>query len=94
MPETSKNWLGFVNLSVYYARQTRGTYQVLSYSVDFKSPFEIHWVRQYLVNVVLFRLKDLYKSEMSSNNRKAINNNLFIAPVNISPIFDTDFSKW
>ena len=26
--------------------------------------FEIHWVRQHLVNVFLFGVKDLYTSEM------------------------------
>ena len=53
MPE---NWLGLVNNSIYYAHQTCEIYQVLPYSVDF---FEIHWVRQPLVNVVLFGMMDL-----------------------------------
>ena len=33
MPET---WLGLVNRSVYYGRQTRKIYQLLPYSMDFK----------------------------------------------------------
>ena len=61
MPETCENWLGLVNICIYYACQTHEIYQVLPYSVDFKAPssFEIHPVRQYLVNVVLFGIKDL-----------------------------------
>ena len=27
--------------------------------------FEIHWVRQYLVDIVLFQIKDLQKFEMT-----------------------------
>ena len=43
MPGTCENWLGLVNSCVNYARQTRGIYQVLPYSVDFKlGSFEIH----------------------------------------------------
>ena len=50
-----------VNSYVYCARLTREIYQVLPYSVDFKAPesFDAHWVRQYLVNVVLFGINDL-----------------------------------
>ena len=59
MPETCENWLGVANSCVYYAPQSHKIYQVLSYPVDFKLPesFEIHGVKQYLVNVVLFRIK-------------------------------------
>ena len=42
MPKTCKNWLGLVNSCVYYGRQTREIYQVVSYSVDFKAPGEIY----------------------------------------------------
>ena len=62
MPKTCENWLSLVNSCIYYAYQACEIYQVLPYySVDFKAPrsFEIHWVRQYLVNVVLFGPKDL-----------------------------------
>ena len=37
MQKTCENWLGHVNSCVYYARQTREIYQLLPYSVDFKS---------------------------------------------------------
>ena len=57
MPKTWENWFGFVNSCIYYAHQTQKIHQELPYSVDFGS-FEIHWVRQYIVNVVLF-IKDL-----------------------------------
>ena len=53
MPENCEHWLCFVNNFVYYTRQIREIYQVLPYSMDIKA-FETHWVRQYLVNVVLF----------------------------------------
>ena len=60
MPKTCENWLGLVNSCIYYAHQTPEIYQVLPYSVDFKAPqsFEISWIRQYLVSVVLFEIKD------------------------------------
>ena len=56
-----------VNSCIYFAHQTHEIYQVLPYSVQFKAPgisqiqgsFEIHWVRQYLVNIDLFGIKDL-----------------------------------
>ena len=53
-------WI-LIDSCLYYAVQTLKVYQVLPYSVDFKVPwnFEIHWVRQYIVNVVLFGVKDL-----------------------------------
>ena len=57
--KTCENWLFLVNNRVYYARQTRDIYQVLPYSLDFKAPIEIHWARQYLVNAVLYGIKDL-----------------------------------
>ena len=61
MSETCENWPSFVNSYIYYAHQTREIYQVLPYSLDFKAPGELcfHWVRQYLVNVVMFRIDDL-----------------------------------
>ena len=61
MPESCENHLSLVNSCVDYARQTREIYQALPCSVDFKAPgeFEIHYVRPYLVNVVLFGTKDL-----------------------------------
>ena len=62
MAKACENWLSLVNNCFYYARLTHEIYQVLPYWVDHKTPqisklpgsFEIHWVRQYLVNVVLF----------------------------------------
>ena len=61
MSETCENWLGLVNSCIYFDCQTYEIYQVLPYSVDFKAPgsFEIHWVRQYVVNVALFGIKFL-----------------------------------
>ena len=35
IPETSKNWLGLINICV---RHTREIYEVLPHSVDFKAP--------------------------------------------------------
>ena len=59
IPETCKIGHGLANNYVYYAHQTGTIYQVLPYSVDFKVPrgSEIHWVRHYLVNVVLFGIR-------------------------------------
>ena len=66
MPETCENWLSLVNSCIYYTYQTHEIYrQVQPYSVDFKAPEEIHRVRQYLVNVVLFQLNDLLTSKMT-----------------------------
>ena len=45
--------------------------------------FEIHWVRQYLVNIVLFRIKDLWTYEMTVN----LKSNLYVGHV-IFLIFD------
>ena len=55
------NWVALINNCVYYARQTHVFYHLLPYSVDFQAPgsFEIHWVRQYLVNVVLFGIEEM-----------------------------------
>ena len=66
MPETCEYWLGFVNSSIYYAQQTHEIYQALPYSVDYKAStgFEIHWVRQYLVNVVLFGIKAVFEKSL------------------------------
>ena len=50
MLEIGENWLGLVNSCIYYA--TLEIYQVLG-------SFEIHWVRQYLIDVVLFGIKNL-----------------------------------
>ena len=70
MPEICENWLVLVNRCVYYAHQTHGIYQVLHHSAaqwisKLPGSFEIYWVRQYLVNVVLFAIKDLETSEMT-----------------------------
>ena len=61
MPETCENWFGLVNSCIYYARQTRDLHQVLLYSADFKAAgcFEINCVRQYLINVVSYEMKNL-----------------------------------
>ena len=59
----------FVNSCVYYACQSCEIHQVLPYLVDCKAPrsFKIHGViiRQYLVIVVLFGLRDLQTREMT-----------------------------
>ena len=67
MPETCENWLCFVNSCVYYAHQTLefSRYCLTQQISKLLGSFEIHWVRQYLVNVVLFGTKDLYTSEMT-----------------------------
>ena len=84
MPETCENWLGVVKSYIYYACQTHEIYQILPpYSVDFKAPGEIHWVRQYLVSVVLFVIMDLYTSEVTVK----LKSNLYVGPVNIFPNF-------
>ena len=79
MPETCENWFGLLYNDIYYTHQTREIYQVLPYLVDFKAPgsFEIHWVRQHLVNVVLFGLKGLCIFRMTVK----IKSNLFKVPV-------------
>ena len=38
MPEASENLLVLASSCIYYARQTRETYKVFSYSVAFKAP--------------------------------------------------------
>ena len=43
--------------------------------------FEIHWVRQYLVNVVLYRMKDPLKYKMTPK----LKSNMFVWPVSIIP---------
>ena len=42
-----------------------------------------HWVRQYLVNLVLFGIRDLVTSEMTIK----LKSSLYIRPVNIFPVF-------
>ena len=85
MPEICENWLGLVNICVYYARPTREIYQALYYVVNLKAPvsFEIHWVKQYLVNVVLFGIKDLQTSKLTVK----LKSNLYGEHVNISHNF-------
>ena len=41
MAETCENLFGLVNSLVYYALQTHGINQVLTYSIDFKAPGEL-----------------------------------------------------
>ena len=53
MVKNCENWLGLVNSCIYYARQIREINQAL-----LPGSFAIHWLRQYLVNVVLFGIKD------------------------------------
>ena len=59
MSNTCESWLGLVNFCIYHTYQTREICQVQHYSVNFKVPgsFEMHWARQFLVDVVLFRKK-------------------------------------
>ena len=47
--------------------------------------FDIHWVRQYEVNVVLFGIKSLLMSKMTIK----LKSNLYIGPVYIFIIFVT-----
>ena len=55
------NWLDLVNSYVYYDCKTCENLPGTALLSEFQScqGFEIHWVRQYLVNVVLFGIKDL-----------------------------------
>ena len=87
MPQTSENWTGLVKDCVFYARQTHDIYQVLPYSVDFRAPgsLEIHLVRKYLANVVLFGIKDMWTFEMTLK----FNSNLYVGLVTICPNCDT-----
>ena len=57
MPETCENVLGLVHSWIHNASQTSEIYQVQPYSVNFKAPgsFEIHWARQHIESLVLFR---------------------------------------
>ena len=41
MPETCENWLGLVYSCIHYACRIHEIYQLLSYSVDFKTPMEL-----------------------------------------------------
>ena len=50
-----------------------------------RGSFELHWVRQYLANVVLFGIKDLQTPEMTVK----LKSNLYVRHVNIVPKFDT-----
>ena len=50
--------------------------------------FEIHWVKQYLVYVVLYGIKDLQSYEMTTQ----LYINLYVRAVNNFPNFDTDFT--
>ena len=60
MPETCGNCLDFVNNCIEYAHQTHEIYHVLPDTIDFKAQeLWIHWVKQYLVNVVKCGIKDL-----------------------------------
>ena len=52
MSKFCENWIGLANSCIYYANQ------VLPVPVELKD-FEIYWVKQHFVNVVLFGIKDL-----------------------------------
>ena len=59
MPNICEYRFGIVNSCVYYACQTR---EIYSFTQGIPKPlesFEIQWVRQYLISVVLFGIKDL-----------------------------------
>ena len=84
MPEICENWFGFVNSCIYCARQTHEIYLILPGSVDFKAEsFETHWASQNLVNVVLFRIKDMNTSEITIK----LKTNFYVGPVKIFPNF-------
>ena len=71
-----------------YVRQTHETYQILPYSMDFKSPGEFWNPLNHTVldKYSLFGIKDLLTSEMTMKPKS----NLYVGPVNIFPIFDTE----
>ena len=53
MPKTCENWLGLVNICIYYAHQTREIYCLTQCISKLPGSFEIYWVRQNLINAVL-----------------------------------------
>ena len=55
-----RDLLGHVNIAcIDHARLTHETYLLTKWISKLPGSFEIHWVRQYLVNVVLFGTKDM-----------------------------------
>ena len=54
-------------------------------SFEIQLRFEIHWVRQYMINAVLFGIKDLQTSEMTIK----LKGNFYVGPVNTFSHFDT-----
>ena len=88
VPETCENQLGLVNSCVYCApRPVKFTRSCLTQWVS-KLPgsFNIHRVRQCLVNEVLVGIKDLLTFEMSVK----LKSNFYVGPINIFLTFDTD----
>ena len=86
MPETSENWLVLYTVAFTLpARPMKFIRYCLTLWIS-KLPagsFEIHWVKQYFVNVVLFWIKDLQTSEMTAKLEKS----MYVRPVNIFLIF-------
>ena len=60
-------------------------YHVTQWISKLAESFEIHWVRKYLVNVVLFGIKDLQTSEMAVK----LKCNLYVRSKDIFLVFDT-----
>ena len=70
MHQTCENWHGLVNSCVYYACQAATSIKftrccLTQWISKLLGSFEIHWVRQYFINVVLFGIRDLLTSEMT-----------------------------
>ena len=79
MPEICENWLGFLNICVYFSSQICEIYQVLSYSVDFNAPEEL-W--NPLSKTVLSKYSVISNQETSEMTVK-LKSNLYVGPVNI-----------
>ena len=67
MSETSENWLCHVKSCIYYARHALwyNRYCFAQWILNLPGNFEIHWVRQYFINIALSRIKDLWACEMT-----------------------------
>ena len=83
MPKTRENWLDLVNSCIYYAHQAHKIFCLTQWISKLPRSFEIHWVRQNLVNEVLYGIKGLWASKMGIK----LKSNLYMGPVDIYPNF-------
>ena len=59
MPETCENWLDLAFIMPTTPVKLPGTALLSGFLLG---SFEINWVRQYLINVVLYEMNDLQKN--------------------------------